>query len=146
MIYLLALFAGGAIAIQASMNAHLGALLNNALLATFVAFGSGLMFIAFGILLFANQLPSVNTIKSVPLYLWFSGGLLSSIALTIFYWLIPKIGIGPIMSLALSGQLLLTVLVGHFGWFQLPSTPLSISKLTGIACLIIGVFLINRSA
>ena len=60
-----------------------------------------------------------------------------------FYYLIPKMGVGSMMSYALSGQIIIAVLASHFGWFDLPVKPLSLVKLLGAATLIFGVFLLN---
>ena len=141
---LLAFTAGAAIAAQASLNAQLGQLLQSALLATTIAFASSLVFITLTLFTFYTKLPSIETFKGLPTYLWFSGGILSAFAIASFYWLIPKMGIGPMMSYALSGQLLFAILAGHFGWFQLPVISLSPLKLTGIFSLILGIVLINN--
>ncbi len=141
---ILALLAGAAIAVQASMNAQLGQLLKNALLATSIAFMSSLIFILLGTAIFAKKIPQINVIKSAPHYLWFFGGLLSAFAVASFNWLIPKMGIGPMMSFALTGQLVFAIIAGHFGWFQLPVTPISPLKLVGVASLVLGIVLINH--
>ncbi|NOY83570.1 MAG: DMT family transporter [Nitrospirae bacterium] len=141
---LLAFVAGGAITIQAMMNAQLGQLLKNALLATSIAFASSLVFMLLGFAVFNKQWPQREVIQSVPHYLWFSGGLLSAFAVAGFYWLIPKMGIGPMMSYALTGQLLLAIIAGHFGWFQSSIIPISPLKLIGAGALVLGIILINH--
>ena len=141
---LLAFAAGAAIAAQASMNAQLGVLLRNSLLATVIAFFSSLIFTAIVLAIIVKRLPSPETLKAVPGYLWFSGGLLSTFGIATFYWLIPKMGIGPMLSYALAGQLILAILAGHFGWFQLPVIPISTLKITGVCSLILGIALINN--
>ncbi len=140
----LALVAGAAISLQATMNAQLGQLLKNALVATSIAFTSSLLFMLLGLAAFNREWPQREAIQSVPHYLWFSGGLFSAFAVASFYWLIPKMGIGPMMSYALTGQLLLAIIAGHFGWFQLPITPISPLKLVGVGALILGIVLINH--
>jgi len=82
-------------------------------------------------------------IKSVPLYLWFSGGALSAFGVSIFYYLIPKMGVGSMMSYALSGQILIAIIASHFGWFDLPVKPINIIKVSGAISLVIGVLLLN---
>jgi len=141
---LIAFVAGAAIATQASLNAQLGIIVKNSLFATTVAFFSSFMFTLITLVFITNNLPSTQSIKEVPYYLWFSGGLLSSFGVGAFYWLIPKMGVGPMVSYALTGQLLLAMTAGHFGWFQLPVTPISTSKLVGISLLILGIILTNR--
>lgn len=141
---ILALLAGAAISVQATMNAQLGFLLKNALLATSIAFTSSLVFMLLGLVAFNRQWPQIEAIQSVPNYLWFSGGLFSAFAVASFYWLIPKMGVGPMMSYALTGQLLIAMIAGHFGWFQSPLIPISPLKLVGVAALVLGIVLINH--
>ncbi len=141
---ILALLAGAAIATQASLNAHLGVVLKNSVLATVIAFTNSLIFTLIILFTTTKTPPSLQTAKQVPFYLWFSGGLLSTFGIATFYWLIPKMGIGPLMSFALTGQLLLAMLVGHFGWFHAPIVPISLPKIIGIIALVIGIVLINQ--
>ena len=141
---LLALLAGAAIAIQAGLNASLGKQLGNPLFATVVAFGAGLGFTLLAALAVTRQVPEAVTIRAVPSYLWFAGGLFSAFAIVSFYWLIPRMGIGATMSFMLSGQLLLALIASHYGWFKLPVTPFSPMKVTGAATLLVGVVLVNR--
>ena len=66
------------------------------------------------------------------------------LGISMFYYLIPKMGLGPMMSYALTGQLIIAVVASHFGWFDLPVSSLTIGKLTGVVALIAGVVLINQ--
>lgn len=142
---LIAFVAGIAMTTQASMNARLGALVNNALFATSVAFLSSFIFISLILFLFSKKLPELHTIKTIPIYLWFAGGLLSSFGVATFYWLIPKIGVSSLITFALSGQLVAAMISSHFGWFQLPQSPITATKLAGLACLLVGVILSNKA-
>ncbi|PHS68619.1 MAG: hypothetical protein COB23_08740 [Methylophaga sp.] len=139
----LALLAGAAIAIQATMNAQLGVLLKSSLLGTSIAFLFSCVFTVAAMMLSIKQYPHMAEIKSVPLYLWFSGGALSAFGVSIFYYLIPKMGVGSMMSYALSGQILIAIIASHFGWFDLPVKPINIIKVSGAISLVIGVLLLN---
>lgn len=139
----LAIAAGAAIAIQASMNAQLGMILKSSMISTSIAFLFSLIFTTSAMFLSTKQYPNFIEIKSVPLYLWFSGGALSAFGVGMFYYLIPKMGVGSMMSYALSGQILIAIIASHFGWFNLPIKPINTVKLTGVSLLIIGVLFIN---
>lgn len=139
----LALAAGAAIAIQATMNAQLGVLLKSSMMGTTIAFLFSLIFTVSAMLLSAKNYPNLDDIKSVPFYLWFTGGALSAFAVGMFYYLIPKMGIGSMMSYALSGQILIAILASHLGWFDLPVKSINIAKITGAILLVVGVLLIN---
>ncbi len=142
---LLALAAGAAIATQASMNAQLGVLLKNPLIGTAIAFSCSSLFTLLAVLASTRQYPPAETLRAVPFYLWFSGGALSALAVAMFYYLIPKMGVGSMMSYALSGQIVVAIVASHFGWFELPSRPLDASRISGVLALILGIALINRS-
>jgi transporter family-2 protein len=141
---LLAFSSGVAISTQAAMNAQLGGLLKNPLLATCIAFITSVVFTLLALMLYTKELPTPEIVRSVPAYLWIAGGMLSAFAVSMFYFLIPKVGIGPMMSFALSGQIIAAVIAGHFGWFDLPVKPVSSGKLFGVVALILGVLLINK--
>ena len=141
---IIALLAGAAIATQASLNAQLGVIVKNSMFATAVAFFSSFIFTLVAFMFIAGEIPNTAEIRAVPLYLWFSGGLLSTFGVGVFYWLIPKMGVGPMISFALTGQLLLAMIAGHFGWFKLPVTPMTLPKLFGATLLILGIILTNR--
>lgn len=142
---LLAFIAGTAIAAQASMNAQLGVLLQNTLLASLVAFFSGFVFTLISFISMQKNLPDYQTVSKVPVYLWFTGGLLSAFAISSFYWLIPRMGVAGMISAALAGQLCLAMIAGHYGWFNLPVTPLTPYKLLGAISLVMGIVLINQA-
>lgn len=140
---LLALAAGAAIAIQATMNAQLGVLLKSSMMGTTIAFLFSFLFTISAMLLSAKNYPNLAEVKSVPFYLWFTGGALSAFGVGMFYYLIPKMGIGPMMSFALSGQIIIAIIASHLGWFGLPIKPINTFKIIGTILLIGGVLLIN---
>lgn len=143
---LCAFAAGAAIAIQATMNAKLGVLLRNPLLGTGVAFLFACIFTVLTILVSTRDYPPLANFKAVPFYLWFSGGALAAFGVAMFYYLIPRMGVGPMMSYALTGQLLLATLASHWGWLGLPVSAINGSKMVGTMMLIAGMFLINWGA
>jgi transporter family-2 protein len=113
------------------------------MMGTSIAFLFSFLFIVSAMLLSAKQYPNMAEIKSVPLYLWFSGGALSAFGVGMFYYLIPTMGVGSMMSYALSGQILIAILASHLGWFDLPVKPINHFKMVGAVLLIAGVLLIN---
>ena len=146
MIYfiLLSFLAGIAIVTQANLNAYLGQLLASSVIATFVALSTSAIFVLLVIFVYVKEIPSIDIIKSVPIYLWFTGGLLGAFALACFYYIIPKIGLLHMISYSLCGQLIISMLSSHYGWFNMPVSTISISKISGIILMTLGIFLINK--
>ncbi|GGD54924.1 DMT family transporter [Lacimicrobium alkaliphilum] len=140
----LAVLAGVAIATQASMNAYLGVLLKDSLLGTAIAFASSCLFCVLAIALWTKALPSVSVIRAVPLYLWFGGGMLSAFGVGMLYFLIPKLGGGPLMAYALTGQLLMATVASHYGWFNFPVKPLDLPRIGGIIALVVALILLRK--
>jgi transporter family-2 protein len=140
---ILSLLAGAAIATQVSMHAQLGVLLKNPLMGTTVAFSVSTIFTLIAVMVSTEHYPQAEVVRSVPIYLWFTGGLLSAFGVAMFYYLTPKMGVGPMMSYALTGQILIAITASHFGWFNLPVKPITVAKFVGVISMISGIFLIN---
>jgi transporter family-2 protein len=136
----IAFVAGTAIAAQSNLAARLGVLLANSLLATCITFLTAFLAIFLLLILFGRKPPAVD---NIPYYLWFSAGLLSAFGIATVYWLIPKMGAGPMVSSVLAGQLVFAMTASHYGWFQMPVIPISLTKLFGASLLLAGVAIIN---
>ena len=139
----LALFAGAAIAIQAALNTKLGLMTEDTIFATSIAFLVAFITTSVAFLIFMNGLPNINQLRVVPIYLWFTGGMISAIAVGLFYYLIPKMGVGQMMSFALTGQLLTALLIGHLGWLNLPLKSVQLVHIFGAVLMVLGAVLIN---
>ncbi|MAY83314.1 MAG: hypothetical protein CMP59_04195 [Flavobacteriales bacterium] len=142
-LFLLSFLVGIMVVIQGGINARLGVLLKNSLLATSTALTIGASITLFAVLISVRQYPSLNQLKEIPLYMWISGGLLSFIAVTLFYYIIPKIGISTAVTFGLTGQLIFAAIAGHFGWFNMPIEPITTKNTIGFTIMIIGVLLIK---
>lgn len=141
---LLSFFAGVAIAMQANINSYLAVLLTSSIFATLFALISSVICISLASFFFVKELPSFELIRTVPLYLYIIVGILSAFALATFYFVIPKIGILTMLSFALSGQLVFSLISSNYGWFQMPVSSFSISKIMGVSSMLLGIFLINK--
>ncbi|MBC7913969.1 MAG: DMT family transporter [Pyrinomonadaceae bacterium] len=138
-------FVGGIfLAIQASLNANLGVLLKKPLLASVAQSVTSTFFALLMVALTLKALPSPATIKQVPFYLWFTGGLFSVLGVSLYYFTIPKLGLSTMISLGLSGQLIFAVVAGHYGWLGLPTEQLTFKRLMGVAFMLGGIILIKK--
>ncbi|MEM6830309.1 MAG: DMT family transporter [Bacteroidota bacterium] len=140
---ILSVMVGIMVVVQGGLNARLGMLLNSPLLATSAALTMSACFTIFAVLLTVRQWPSVQQLKAIPLYLWFTGAAFSFIAVSLFYYLIPKLGISTAVSFGLCGQIVFSMIAANYGWFGLPVEPWTLKKIIGTAAMIIGIFLIK---
>ncbi|MFA5300650.1 MAG: DMT family transporter [Lutibacter sp.] len=140
---LVAFLGGVFLAVQAGFSTQLGSMLNKPILASISQSISGILFALIFILLFSKELPTPQTAKLIPWYLWFIGGLFSVTGITLYYYTIPKLGISKMIALGLCGQLIFSAVAGHFGWLNLPVEPITAKKIIGVGTMIAGIFLIN---
>jgi transporter family-2 protein len=139
----LAIFAGVAISLQATLNARLGVLLQNPVLSTGIAFLVGCLLCLSLVAVTGKFDMKATNLQTVPVYLWFTGGALGALGVGLLYFLIPKMGIGPMTVFSLAGQLLVATAASNFGWFDLPQSPITLQKLVGFVALFAGVMLVN---
>ncbi|MEP2669718.1 MAG: DMT family transporter [Cyclobacteriaceae bacterium] len=131
------------VVIQGGLNSRLGVMLNNSLLATSVALTMSASITVMAAITTIKQFPTVQQMKLIPSHLWFTGGVLSFIAVSLFYYIIPRLGLSTAVTFGLAGQLLFAAIAGHFGWFNLPLEPISIKKIIGLLIMLLGVILIK---
>ncbi|MEE8593239.1 MAG: DMT family transporter [Candidatus Bipolaricaulota bacterium] len=82
--------------------------------------------------------------KAVPWYVLLFGGLLGVIIVGGYAFVIPRIGLAPAITLAVSSQLILSAVISHFGALGAVHQPITISRVIGILVLLLGTWLIVR--
>jgi bacterial/archaeal transporter family-2 protein len=135
-------FVGGLIALQGSVNAALGKFLEHPLHAAIVSFASGLVAVLIASLMMKTGLPSISKIFSAPKVILI-GGLLGSVFVTSVILCVPKVGVANVVMAALCGQIILSLILDHFGAFNMPKQAIDIKRVAGALLVICGVILIN---
>lgn len=133
----LALLIGAISAIYLPMNSSVSRYLGSPLTASisffFVALITSIMlFMIFG------KIETIYNFKIVPPYLFVTGFVSAFIVLGITS-LIPILGARKLAILSISGQLLMAMIVSHFGIIESPIDPINLKKILGAAFLILGV-------
>ncbi|WP_437192411.1 DMT family transporter [Planctomicrobium sp. SH527] len=143
LLMVIAALVAGLIPIQGIVNGRLGIVLGNPLLAALISFLSGtiiLVLIYFGM---HGSLPRIPTDGSVAWYLY-TGGLIGCIYVTAVLMLIPIIGPANVLAASVVGQLIVALLVEHWGLFGLPQHSISGLRIFGAMLLIFGTWMIQR--
>lgn len=125
-----------------TLNVMLGRGLKNPLFATAVVPAAGALFLALLLLALMNPLPVWEDVKAVPWYFW-TGGVLIAVYMLILMFHAPKTGFGLSTSLVVAGQLLMGLMIDHFGAFGLPQISVSPGRIAGVAAVMAGVALIK---
>ena len=81
---------------------------------------------------------------AAPWYVLLFGGLLGVVIVGGYAFVIPRIGLAPAITLAVSSQLILSAVISHFGILGAVQQPITISRIAGILVLLIGTWLIVR--
>lgn len=140
----IALGVGGLLPIQGAINAHLGKSLNHPLQATFISFFGAIILLIILLALLNPRLPSLAQLQSTP-GIYFTGGVYGVIFVTTILMLAPRIGIANTLVATIVGQLIVSVLLDHFGVFGLTRYPISTHRLMGCAGLIVSLYLLQRT-
>ncbi len=139
LVVLICLFGGIAVAVQASFAGILServGLIGNGL----IVFGGGFLF-ALALLLFFRG-AQLGDWGSIPWYVYLAGPLGIVIISSIGFG-IPRIGIASTLTLIVVSQLIVGVILDHFGWLTI-ARPVDIQRLIGIAVLFLGTWLVLR--
>ena len=140
---ILAILGGVSVAIQQVLNANLRMALDSAAWSGFVSYFVGVACMALLALSLRDPIPSVAVAGRVPWWA-FSGGLFGAIFIALAIVLIPKLGAATFIVLLVTGQMLASVTIDHFGWLGLPEHPIDLPRLFGTVLLIGGCVLIRR--
>lgn len=141
---LLAVIAGAVVPFQSAINANLGRGLGHPLWATLASLLVSILVLLPVILALRLPLPSLGFISKAPLWMW-TGGAFGVCFISLALVLLPKLGASGFIALALSGQVLASLLLDHFGLFGLVERQLTAPRLLGVLMLIGGVALIQFS-
>lgn len=135
--------AGMVLPVQAGINSQLSKMLGQPFQAAFISFlgGTIAMFLLSAFL--NGGLPKWETVAKIsPIYL--TGGLLGSVMVMAAIFFAPQVGAATLVSCLITGQLLLSVVLDHFGWLGFPHHPLSWIRLAGIGLLFAGIHLVRN--
>lgn len=133
---------GAATALQAPTNARLATAVGSPVNAAFVSFAVGAAALGLVAALLRTQ-PDLAAVRALPPWAWL-GGLYGTVFVVAAAWGVPRLGVAATITLMVSGQLALSLLLDHFGALGVPRQPLSLSRVGGIFLVIAGVVLVRR--
>ena len=140
---LLALAAGASVVIQQVLNANLRSALNSAVWSGFVSYFIGVLCMAALAVVLREPVPLISALTRIPWWAW-SGGLFGAIFIGLAIILVPQLGAATFIALLVTGQMLASVALDHFGLFGLVQRSVDVPRVIGVILLIGGVVLIRR--
>ena len=141
--YLISILAGVAVAFQTGVNSQLRTDTNNPVLTALISFGVGTIAL---LVLYFTIFRQTPTFPHHYTYEWwkFTGGLLGVLYVTGVVIAAPRIGAANALAFIVGGQFVAAIIIDHFGFMNLPVTPVSWYRISGIVLLLLGVYLIQK--
>ena len=136
----LAMGIGIAMSIQTAINSQLREYLLSPLQAALLSFLVGTIVLA--IFVFFQSTPKLTMyhLGQFPLFLWL-GGCLGVYAISLSIYTAPQLGFLTLSALIIFGQIMMSMLLDHFGWLGVEKTTLNWQRLLGGVVIFIGVLL-----
>lgn len=141
--YLISLLAGVAVAFQTGVNSQLRTDTNNPVFTALISFVVGTVALLILYFLFFRQSPAFP--EGYTFVWWkFIGGILGVLYVTGVVIAAPRIGAANALAFIVGGQFVAAIIIDHYGWMQMPVTPVSLYRLGGIGFLLLGIYLIQK--
>ena len=136
-LYLVLAFAMGLImSIYLPMNSSVAKYLGSTITANVTFFTVALLTSAL-IFLLSGQFNTIKHLKDVPAFLYLAGCVSAFVVLGTTF-LIPHIGARKFFILLITGQILMAIVVSHFGLLDSPQDPINMKKMIGAVLVLAG--------
>lgn len=128
---------------QAAINNKLALTVNSPILAAFVSFLVGTIGLFIYIVATGIPLGNLADAKNAPPIAWI-GGLLGAFFVAATVALVPRLGVALMFSLVIAGQMVVTLVIDHFGVLDVPVKQISLMRVVGVTLITVGVILIRK--
>lgn len=142
---LTAILIGCLMPIQASLNAGLTKHLESPYLAALVSLATGAVAVSILVLINGQSFLPLKRLSIVPPHLLI-GGLFGAIFVGSSLFFIPRMGATAMIGAFITGQLLASVIMDHYGLLGLPVNAVHPLRILGVILLFAGVFLVVKKA
>lgn len=138
--YFISVFTGIILAIMISLNGQVSNIFGNYASSVIIHF-IGLIGIIL-VLIFTKS--KIQNLKGIPFYM-FTGGLIG--ILTVLFNNASFIGLGVSLTVSLSllGQLVTSLIIDNFGYFNMPVVEFDKKKILGLVIIIAGIYVMTLS-
>ncbi|KKY01252.1 membrane protein [Paraclostridium benzoelyticum] len=136
--YLISILTGVVLSIMVVLNGDLGNATGNYISSVIIHF-VGLIGI---IILLVVTKSKIKNLKGIPFYM-FSGGLIGILTVLFTNISFTNLGVSLTVSLALLGQLVTSIVIDHFGYFDLVINKFEKKKIIGLGIIILGIFIMT---
>ena len=143
LLLMLAVLAGIILPLQAALNAKMGDAVKDPMYATFISFIVGMVGLLAYLLAVRTDFSQINQMKYEHWTVW-TGGLLGAFYVASLIVLAPRLGLALTFGLTVAGQMVMSLIMDHYGWLGLPVQAISWQRVLGIALIVGGVLLVRK--
>ena len=136
--FIWALLAGAFIPLIGILNARVGRALGEPIYATVIVFFVAILIALLASVVFGKSSLTIQNLQSLAPF-DYGAGLIVAFYVISATVLAPKIGVANFIVMAVSSQILFSLMIDHFGLFGAPLKPISITQLFGAVMLLIGL-------
>lgn len=140
---LIALAAGAMMPTQAATNNKMAMVVDSPILSAFISFVVGTVALFAYVVISGTPLGNLAAAKNAPAIAWV-GGLLGAFFVASAVTLVPRLGVAMTFSLIIAGQMLVTLVIDHFGLLGVPVKEVSLPRIAGILLITTGVIVIRK--
>ena len=138
----LALLAGGMVALQAPTNVMLARAGGSPVLAALISFAVGTATLL-AVWLASGHRAAAAPFAALPWYAWL-GGVYGAIFVAIAAYAAPRLGLATLITLGIAGQIVVALWLDHLGALGLPREAISPGRVLGALLVVAGVVLVRR--
>jgi bacterial/archaeal transporter family-2 protein len=138
-----ALAAGMVLPVQFAVNSHLRNFVGGPVGAAAASFVVGTVALAAAVLVVQRSLPEPGSVMSAPWWAW-TGGLLGAFFVLASIILTPRLGAATTIGLILTGQVLASIVIDHFGLIRVPIHEATLPRILGAVLIVAGVIIVQR--
>lgn len=141
MFYLIAFIAGVALAIQAAINAQLSkAVGEQPIIAALISFATGTLILFIIALIKANFSEAWINLPQQAWWKW-TGGIFGALLVFTTVMLAPKVGISNMLFFIIIGQLIMAMIIDHYGLIGMQIRAATCWKIIGLNIVFLGMIL-----
>ena len=139
---LIVIFLGTLGPIQTGVNSTLSNYLSHPSQAAFISFLGGVIIFSIILIFLRPSIPDLVNLKKAPFWS-FTGGLMGACIVFGAIMIAPKIGAATYVSTFITGTIIMSLILDHFGLLAFETKPIDLWKLFGVSLVLSGMIIVN---
>ena len=139
---LVVIFLGTLGPIQTGVNSTLSNYLSHPSQAAFISFLGGVIIFSIILIFLRPTIPDLVNLKKAPFWS-FTGGLMGACIVFGAIMIAPKIGAATYVSTFITGTIIMSLILDHFGLMAFETKPVDLWRLFGVSLVLSGMIIVN---